>query len=65
MVISGRLRILREDLSKRPPVVVEDEASRGETVGAVLALSGGAYDTTAFCVRDTDLVQMSKVHSYT
>eukprot|EP00884_Botryococcus_braunii_P018904 jgi/Botrbrau1/5698/Bobra.0071s0031.1 len=60
MVISGRLRILREDTSRRPPVVVEDEASRGEAVGAVLTLSGGAYDTTALCVRDADLVQMSK-----
>jgi lysophospholipid hydrolase len=61
MVISGRLRLLREEPTNRPPVVVEDEASRGESVGAVWALSGGAYDTTALCVRDSELVRMSKV----
>ena len=45
----------------RPRVRVEEEVGRGEAVGAVWALTGGIHDTTALCVRDSELVRMSKV----
>lgn len=61
MVISGRLRLVREDPSSRPPVRVEEEVGRGEPLGAVWALTGGMHDTTALCIRDSELVRMSKV----
>jgi hypothetical protein len=48
----------------RPRVRVEEEVGRGEAVGAVWALTGGIHDTTALCVRDSELVRMSKVHSF-
>ena len=47
----------------RPRVRVEEEVGRGEAVGAVWALTGGIHDTTALCVRDSELVRMSKVSS--
>ena len=61
IIISGRLRLVREDPSARPPVRVEEEVGRGEAVGAVWALAGGYHDTTALCVRDAELVRMSRV----
>lgn len=48
----------------RPRVRVEEEVGRGEAVGAVWALTGGIHDTTARCVRDSELVRMSKVTLY-
>ncbi len=48
----------------RPRVRVEEEVGRGEAVGAVWALTGGIHDTTALCVRDSELVRMSKVSSF-
>ena len=41
-------------------VHVEEEVARGEAVGAVWAITGGQHDTTALCVRDSELVRMSK-----
>ena len=61
LVISGRLRLLREDASARPPVRVEEEVGRGEAVGAVWALTAGMHDTTAHCIRDSELVRLTKV----
>lgn len=61
MLISGRIRLIREDPGMRPRVRVEEEVGRGEAVGAVWALTGGIHDTTALCVRDSELVRMSKV----
>ncbi|KAA6424228.1 MAG: patatin-like phospholipase domain-containing 7, partial [Trebouxia sp. A1-2] len=60
VLISGRIRLIREDASMRPRVRVEEEVGRGEAVGAVWALTGGIHDTTALCVRDSELVRMSK-----
>lgn len=61
VVISGRLRLVRQDPSSKPPVRVEEEVGRGEPLGAVWALTGGMHDTTALCIRDSELVRMSKV----
>ena len=61
VLISGRIRLIREDPGLRPRVRVEEEVGRGEAVGAVWALTGGIHDTTALCVRDSELVRMSKV----
>ena len=63
VLISGRIRLIREDLGMRPRVRVEEEVGRGEAVGAVWALTGGIHDTTALCVRDSELVRMSKVRA--
>ncbi|CAL8463928.1 g3463 [Coccomyxa elongata] len=60
IIISGRLRLLREDPAARLPLTVEEEVGRGEAVGAVWALTGGYHDTTALCVRDSEFVRMSK-----
>ena len=60
VLISGRIRLIREDPGMRPRVRVEEEIGRGEAVGAVWALTGGIHDTTALCVRDSELVRMSK-----
>ena len=61
VLISGRVRLIREYPGMRPRVRVEEEVGRGEAVGAVWALTGGIHDTTALCVRDSELVRMSKV----
>ncbi|KAK9808186.1 hypothetical protein WJX73_006212 [Symbiochloris irregularis] len=60
VVISGRLRLVREDPASRPVVRVEEEVGRGEPLGAVWALTGGTHDTSALCIRDSELVRMSK-----
>lgn len=39
---------------------MEEEVGRGEAVGAVWAITGGAHDTSALCVRDSELVRMSR-----
>lgn len=57
IIISGRVRLVREVPGGRPPVRVEEEVGRGEAVGAVWALTGGHHDTTALCVRDSELVR--------
>jgi len=64
IIISGRLRLVREDPNARPSVRVEEEVGRGEAVGAVWALAGGYHDTSALCVRDAELVRMSRVRDY-
>ena len=40
---------------------VEEEVGRGEAVGAVWALTAGMHDTTAHCIRDSELVRLTKV----
>lgn len=35
--------------------------ARGEALGGVWVLTGGAHDTSAVCIRDSELVRMSKV----
>lgn len=37
-----------------------DEAGRGDTIGEAGMLTGGAYPHTALCVRDSELVRMSR-----
>jgi lysophospholipid hydrolase len=37
-----------------------EEAGRGDTIGEASLLAGGAYDATALCVRDSELVRMSR-----
>ena len=61
IIISGRLRLVRENAALKPPVRVEEEVGRGEAVGAIWALAGGQHDTSALCVRDAELVRMSRV----
>ena len=46
--------------TKQPQVRIEEECGRGEAVGAIWTITGGAHDTSAVCVRDTELVRMSK-----
>ena len=53
--------MVRENSWARPAVRVEEEVGRGEAVGAVWTLTGGIHDTSALCVRDSELVRMSKV----
>ncbi len=68
IIISGRLRLLHMRHAAASPVrrrnAPEEDVGRGESVGAVWALSGGAHDSTALCVRDTELVRMSKVRDW-
>eukprot|EP00798_Chlamydomonas_sp_ICE-L_P019927 gene19927-26631_t len=63
VVISGRVRLLHSavhPVSGKALVRAEEELGRGEAVGAVWAITGGVHDSTALCVRDTELVRMSK-----
>ncbi|KXZ52202.1 hypothetical protein GPECTOR_10g833 [Gonium pectorale] len=63
VVISGRLRLLHETLhpvTHARQLHLEEEVGRGEAVGAVWAITGGHHDTTALCVRDSELVRMSR-----
>ena len=43
-----------------PQVRTEEELGRGEALGALWAITGGFHDTTALCVRDSELVRMSR-----
>ena len=69
VLISGRVRLLRRerdddrggDGSKggyraRP----NEERGRGETIGEAPLLAGGRYPSTAMCLRDSELVRMSR-----
>ncbi|GLC44977.1 hypothetical protein PLESTB_001747900 [Pleodorina starrii] len=63
VVISGRLRLLHETMhpvTHARQLHLEEEVGRGEAVGAVWAITGGHHDTTALCVRDSELVRMSR-----
>jgi len=63
VVISGRLRLMHTSahpVTGRTSLRVEEEVGRGEAVGAVWTITGGHHDTTALCVRDSELVRMSK-----
>jgi hypothetical protein len=40
---------------------VGPQVARGEALGGVWVLTGGAHDTSAVCIRDSELVRMSKV----
>jgi CRP-like cAMP-binding protein len=63
IVISGRMRLMHKG-KPRPGVEnglhIEEEVGRGETIGAVWAVTGGVHDTTAIAVRDSELVRMSR-----
>ena len=37
------------------------QVGRGESLGAVWAITGGCHDTSALAIRDSELVRMSKV----
>jgi lysophospholipid hydrolase len=37
-----------------------EEAGRGDTIGEASLLAGGVHDATALCVRDSELVRMSR-----
>lgn len=60
ILISGRARLVRQEALPRGGARVEDEVARGEALGGVWVLTGGAHDTTAVCIRDSELVRMSK-----
>ncbi|GLI63067.1 hypothetical protein VaNZ11_005969, partial [Volvox africanus] len=63
VVISGRLRLLHETMhpiTHARQLHLEEEVGRGEAVGAVWAITGGYHDTTALCVRDSEVVRMSR-----
>lgn len=70
VLISGRVRIVSGDaraggrkeerkLYNRDGVGI-DEAGRGDTIGEAGMLAGGAHPHTALCVRDSELVRMSR-----
>jgi CRP-like cAMP-binding protein len=46
--------------ARAPSLAARAQVGRGEAVGAVWALTGGHHDTTALCVRDSELVRMSR-----
>ena len=39
------------------------QVARGEAVGAAWMMTGGAHDNSAVCIRDSELVRMSRVRS--
>ena len=66
VLISGRIRLTRggdastgAGASRRDPGARE-ERGRGETIGEAPLLGGGRYASTAMCLRDTELVRMSR-----
>ena len=42
-------------------LLARPQVGRGESLGAVWALTGGTHDTSALAIRDSELVRMSKV----
>lgn len=68
IVISGRARLFHNGGIERGGdggqakafPSVEDDVGRGDSCGAVWALSGGIHDTTCLCIRDLEAVRMSK-----
>ncbi|GAB4820172.1 hypothetical protein N2152v2_007218 [Parachlorella kessleri] len=59
LVISGRCKLLHYSPRTRS-LATEDEVGRGDSMGAVWALSGGAHDASCLCTRDSELVRMNK-----
>jgi len=59
VTISGRLILAHEDHNTEK-IQTEEIAGRGEAVGTIWSMSGGTYDTTAICTRDSELVRMSR-----
>ena len=43
-----------------PGFFAGEEAGRGDAIGEASLLAGGVYDATALCVRDSELVRMSR-----
>lgn len=60
VVISGRLRLVSQQRGTRGELHVDEEVSRGETIGAVWAVTGGDHDTSAVAVRGCELVRLSR-----
>lgn len=58
IIINGRVRLLRSMNSET--IDSEEDLGRGESTGAVWAVTGGSHDTTALAVRDVETVKMSK-----
>jgi len=58
IIINGRCRLLRTMTAER--VISEEDVGRGDSVGAVSTVVGGAHDTTCLAVRDMETVRMSK-----
>ena len=58
-IISGRIRVLR-NAADSGPMAVTEEAGRGTTFGEESLLYGPHHDASALCVRDCELVRMSK-----
>lgn len=59
VVISGRLRLVSQT-RKTHALHVDEEVGRGETIGAVWAVTGGKHDTSAVAVRGCELVRLSR-----
>jgi len=72
ILISGRVRLLRDGAAGGAAwgapspddfglyLSGAEEAGRGDTIGEASLLAGGCYDATALCVRDSELVRMSR-----
>lgn len=59
-IISGRIKVLRNPSKGDRPMAVTEEAGRGTTFGEESLLHGPHHEATALCVRDCELVRMSK-----
>jgi CRP-like cAMP-binding protein len=59
VVISGRVRLVTKN-SQSGPVHVEEEVARGQAIGAIWAINNQTHDTSAVCVRDSELVRFSR-----
>lgn len=61
VVISGRLRLVRQrSKGMKRELHVDEEVGRGETIGAVWAVTSGKHDTSAVAVRGCELVRLSR-----
>jgi CRP-like cAMP-binding protein len=60
VVISGRLRLVSQRKGAKGQLHVDEEVGRGETIGAVWAVTGGMHDTSAVAVRGCELVRLSR-----
>ena len=61
VVISGRLRLVSQrGQGPDAELHVDEEVGRGETIGAVWAVTNGKHDTSAVAVRGCELVRMSR-----
>jgi CRP-like cAMP-binding protein len=59
VIISGRVRLVRQARNS-PGLHVDEEVTRGDTIGAVWAVTGGTHDTSAVAERGCELVRLSR-----